>query len=94
VHLTDLFGDSLNGDHTYARLNPSVGATYQVSPALNIYASYSESNRVPTAAELSCANPNQPCTFPLGFVSDPNLQQVVARTLELGARGHGVLWRA
>jgi outer membrane receptor protein involved in Fe transport len=89
VHLTDLFGNSLNGDHTYARLNPSVGATYQVSSALNIYTSYSESNRVPTAAELSCSNPNQPCTFPLGFVSDPNLQQVVARTLELGARGHG-----
>jgi outer membrane receptor protein involved in Fe transport len=90
VDLMDLFGDSLNGDHTYTRLNPSVGATYQVSPALNIYASYSESNRIPTAAELSCANPNQPCTFPLGFVSDPNLQQVVARTFELGARGHGV----
>ena len=36
---------------------------------------------------MSCANPAQPCTFPLGFVSDPDLEQVIARTAELGARG-------
>jgi outer membrane receptor protein involved in Fe transport len=89
VRLTDLYGDSLNGDHAYARLNPSAGLTYQVSTALNVYAGYSEANRIPSATELSCANPNQPCTFPLGFVSDPNLQQVIARTVELGARGRG-----
>jgi iron complex outermembrane recepter protein len=88
IDLYDRFGDSLNGDHSYQRLNPSAGLTYQVAPALNVYASYSESNRIPTAAELSCANPALPCTFPLGFVSDPNLKQVVARTVEAGARGH------
>jgi iron complex outermembrane recepter protein len=87
IDLYDRFGDNLNGDHSYQRLNPSAGLTYQVSPALNVYGSYSESNRIPTAAELSCANPNLPCTFPLGFVSDPNLEQVVARTAEVGARG-------
>ncbi|MBV9724096.1 MAG: TonB-dependent receptor [Gammaproteobacteria bacterium] len=87
VDLSDLFGDSLNGKHAYQRFNPSLGATYQISPGLNVYASYSEANRIPTAAELSCANPAQPCTFPLGFVSDPDLQQVIAHTVELGARG-------
>jgi outer membrane receptor protein involved in Fe transport len=70
-------------------LNPSTGLTYQVSPAVNIYVSYSEANRIPTAAELSCADPTQPCQFPLSFISDPNLGQVIARTYELGVRGHG-----
>jgi iron complex outermembrane receptor protein len=90
VDLTDKFGNTLNGDHSYQRFNPSVGATYQVATALNLYGSYSEANRIPTAAELSCANPRQPCTFPLGFISDPDLRQVVARTVELGARGRAV----
>jgi outer membrane receptor protein involved in Fe transport len=88
VDLSDQFGDSLNGDHSYDRLNPSAGLTYQLTPGVNMYASYSEANRIPTGAELSCADPTQPCRFPLGFISDPNLQQVVARTVELGARGH------
>lgn len=88
IHLSDRFGDTLNADHSYDRLNPSVGATYQVGPGVNLYASYSEANRIPTAAELSCADPSQPCRFPLGFISDPNLDQVVTRTVELGARGH------
>jgi outer membrane receptor protein involved in Fe transport len=87
VDLSDLFGDSLSGEHSYSRLNPSAGVTYQISPLVNAYASYSESNRIPTAAELSCSNPSEPCTFPLGFVSDPNLNQVVARTVEVGMRG-------
>jgi iron complex outermembrane receptor protein len=88
IDMTDLFGASLNGDHSYARLNPSIGATYQLDSKVNVYASYGEANRIPTAAELSCADPTQPCRFPLGFVSDPNLRQVVARTVELGARSH------
>ena len=89
VDLADRFGNAFNGNHSYARLNPSLGATYQVAPRLNVYASYSEANRIPTAAELSCADPNQPCRFPLGFISDPDLDQVVSRTAEFGARGEG-----
>jgi outer membrane receptor protein involved in Fe transport len=88
IRMSDRFGDALNGNHYYGRFNPSAGLTYQVDPVTNAYASYSEANRVPTPAELSCADPTQPCRFPLGFVSDPNLGQVVARTVELGVRGH------
>jgi outer membrane receptor protein involved in Fe transport len=88
IRMSDRFGDSLNGNHYYRRFNPSAGVTYQVDPTLNAYASYSEANRIPTPAELSCADPTRPCRFPLGFVSDPNLGQVVARTVELGVRGH------
>ena len=87
IDLSDRLGDALTGDHSYQRFNPSAGFTYKVSSAVNIYASYSEASRIPTAAELSCANPAEPCTFPLGFISDPDLAQVVARTVELGARG-------
>jgi iron complex outermembrane receptor protein len=87
VVLTDLYGNSLNGNHSYQRFNPSAGLTYQVAKELNFYASYGESNRIPTAAELACADSSQPCRFPAGFIADPALRQVVARTLELGARG-------
>jgi len=88
IRLSDRFGDNLNGNHYYNRFNPSVGLTYQIDPSVNLYASYSEANRIPTAAELSCANATEPCQFPLGFISDPGLKQVVARTVETGARGH------
>lgn len=87
IRLSDRLGTALDGNHYYGRLNPSAGLTWQVDPAVNLYASYSEANRIPTAAELSCADPTQPCRFPLGFISDPGLQQVVARTVELGVRG-------
>jgi outer membrane receptor protein involved in Fe transport len=87
VQLSDLYGNSLNGSDRYSQFNPSAGLTYQVNGGLNIYGNYSVSNRIPTPAELSCANPGLPCRFPLGFVSDPPLQQVVAHTVEIGARG-------
>jgi len=44
----------LNGDHNFSRFNPSLGMTYDVNDDLNVYASYSESNRVPTPIELAC----------------------------------------
>lgn len=87
LDLSDRFANALNGDHSYERFNPSAGLTYQVSREVNVYASYGEANRIPTAAELSCANPAAPCTFPLAFVSDPDLKQVLARSVEAGARG-------
>ncbi len=90
VQLIDLYGNSLNGSDRYTHLNPSAGLAWQVNPGLNLYGNYSVSNRVPTPAELGCANPVLPCRFPLGFVSDPPLQQVVTHTIELGGRGHTV----
>jgi outer membrane receptor protein involved in Fe transport len=93
VQLTDLFGTSLTGSNEYSHFNPSAELTYQVNDALNLYGNYSVSNRIPTPAELSCANPALPCRFPLGFVSDPTLQQVVAQTVELGARASGAARR-
>ncbi len=55
----------------------------------SVYFSYSEANRAPTAIELGCADPAQPCNLPNALVADPPLKQVVARTFEAGIRSAG-----
>jgi iron complex outermembrane recepter protein len=87
IKLADQIGDDLNGDHTFQRFNPLIGATYKLMPGLTAYAGYSESNRAPTPAELACADPQRPCLLENFLVSDPPLQQVVGRTVEAGLRG-------
>ncbi len=77
---------SLSGDHVFARLNPALGLTYNPSPALNLYAGYSEGSRAATSVELGCANPEQPCKLPNAMAGDPPLDQVVTRTVEAGVR--------
>jgi outer membrane receptor protein involved in Fe transport len=79
--------DKLSGKHNFERFNPSAGLTYQVNNWLNVYGNYSESARVPTPMELSCADVNDPCKLPNAFVADPPLAQVVAKTWEAGFRG-------
>jgi outer membrane receptor protein involved in Fe transport len=80
-------GPNLDGDHTYHKLNPALGLSWQIVPALNAYAGFSQGNRVPTPIELGCADRANPCTLPNSMASDPYLKQVVARTLEAGLRG-------
>ena len=77
---------ALNADHRYSRINPAVGLAYVPSAGTSLYAHYAEQNRAPTAAELSCADPEAPCRLPNAFLSDPPLEQVVTRSVELGAR--------
>ena len=88
--LRDQLGTELTGDHVFSRLNPSLGISYQPQPWLGGYASYAESARAPSPIELTCASPTDPCRLPNGFVADPPLDQVVARTFEAGVRGR---WR-
>jgi len=59
----------------------------KATPWLTAYAGYSTANRAPTPAELSCAGPADSCSLANFFVGDPNLKQVVADTVEAGARG-------
>jgi iron complex outermembrane recepter protein len=87
IDLKDQTGNTLTGNHTYTRFNPGVGLTYKLAPGLSVYASYSEANRAPTPAELSCADPASPCSLANFFVGDPDLKQVVAHTVEAGLRG-------
>jgi iron complex outermembrane receptor protein len=88
LHLMDQVGTALDGAATYARFNPAIGATYKIAPTMTVYAGYAEANRAPTAGELACSNPLQPCILPAFLSSDPpNLKQVVAHTVEAGLRG-------
>jgi len=87
LSLRDQLGGDLTGDHSFQRINPAGGLSYQPRAWLGGYFGYSESSRSPTAIELTCANPTDPCRLPNAFVSDPPLEQVVARTFELGVRG-------
>jgi outer membrane receptor protein involved in Fe transport len=87
IALQDLQGAELDGVHDYTRINPAAGLVYQVLPWLTLYGGYSEANRVPSAAELACADPDVPCRVPNAFLSDPALKQVVSRALEFGLRG-------
>jgi outer membrane receptor protein involved in Fe transport len=92
IDLSDKEGGSLSGNHTFSHFNPSAGLTWKVNPDLALYASYAEANRAPTPAELSCASAASPCSLANFFVGDPDLQQVVARTVEAGVRGRFTPW--
>lgn len=91
--LEDRLGTTLNGQDRFNRFNPAIGMTYSPSRALTLYGSYNEGMRVPTPVELACADPAAPCSLPNAFTSDPPLKAVVAKTMEVGARGqiaHGI----
>jgi outer membrane receptor protein involved in Fe transport len=91
-------GDSsLTAKDSYTRLNPTVGLTHTPNDNLKLFTSYSESSRAPTAIELGCSNPANPCLLPSAMADDPPLNQVVAKTYEFGGRGNlaeKVRWNA
>jgi len=89
VNYDSLGGEnSLNGNHTFHRFNPALGLNFNPSKTLTLYGGYNEGMRVPSPVELSCANPAIPCALPTGFASDPDLNMIVSKTWEGGARGH------
>lgn len=87
IELVDHRGTALNGSHGFPRFNPGTGLAYKIVEGATAYAGYSESNRAPTAGELSCADPASPCLLDAFLVSDPPLKQVVSHTYEFGLRG-------
>ena len=94
--LADRLGASLDGEHAFSRFNVGAGAVHRFSEAVSLFGRYAESNRAPTAAEVSCADPAEPCRVPNAFISDPPLEQAVARSVEGGLRGRvaaGSRWR-
>ncbi len=97
IQLSDRSGDSpqLDGRHGYSRFNPAVGVTVQLAPAMTLYGSYGESTRAPSPVELACASEDAPCNLPNAFLADPPLEQVVARSGEIGLRSEssaGLRW--
>ncbi len=90
-------GGNLSGNHTFNRINPSVGLTVTPNRNITAFGSYSESSRAPSIIELGCADPLFPCLLPNAMASDPPLNQVVAKTYELGLRGkltENISWNA
>ena len=90
LNLHDQLGTSpeLNGDHTFHRVNPNAGLAYKVTDTTILFGGYSQANRAPTPLELGCSDPVKPCLLEGFLVADPPVQQVVSKTVELGARGH------
>ena len=80
-------GGNLSGNHTFNRINPSLGLTLTPNQNISIFGSYSESSRAPSTIELGCADPANACLLPNAMASDPVLKQVVAKTYEGGLRG-------
>jgi iron complex outermembrane receptor protein len=85
----DLSGlaDGSGGTHSFTRFNPGTGVAYRIYNGITAYAGWSQSNRAPTPAELSCSNPASPCLLDAFLVSDPDLKQVVSNNVEAGLRG-------
>ncbi len=94
IKLADLTGNfpELNTTNKYERFNPMIGATYKFIPGLSVYGGYSEANRAPTAAELGCAEPTNPCLIESFLTDDPPLKQVISHSWEAGLRGEHKSW--
>ncbi|GFE81965.1 TonB-dependent receptor [Steroidobacter agaridevorans] len=78
---------SLTAKHRFSRFNPAIGVTFNPSDGLSAYVGYTEGSRAPSSIELGCADPENPCRLPNAMAGDPPLNQVVTRTMEIGARG-------
>lgn len=91
IDIIDRLGTRLNGRHAFSRFNPGVGGVFEINDHASVFGRYSESSRAPTAAELSCADPDEPCRVPNAFLSDPPLEQAVAKSIEGGVRGNQLL---
>ncbi len=91
IELNDQLGTALDGDHGFSRLVPSVGFVWEARAggrsSMLLFGNLSQSSRVPTPVELTCADPDDPCRLPNAFVADPPLDQVVTTSAELGLRG-------
>jgi outer membrane receptor protein involved in Fe transport len=97
IELSDRSGDNpqLDGKHDYSRFNPAVGVTWRLARAISLYGSYGESTRAPSPVELACASEDAPCNLPNAFLADPPLEQVVAKSAEIGLRSEsneGLRW--
>ena len=91
IELSDRSGEDpeLDGKHDFGRFNPAVGVTFRLTPSMTLYGSYGESTRAPSPVELACASEDAPCNLPNAFLTDPPLEQVVAKSTEIGLRSEG-----
>ncbi len=96
IILNDRIGTALNGSHNFERANPAAGFTLNPLKVLDwdaplqeltFFGNYNQGFRAPSPVELTCADPNAPCSLPNSFIADPPLKPVVSETFEAGMRG-------
>lgn len=61
--VANLLNASEKEKFSYHSLNPSLGATWQTTPDLNIYGNVSQGTRVPSVVELGCALDKTPTPY-------------------------------
>ncbi|MFG6468029.1 TonB-dependent receptor [Roseateles sp. BYS87W] len=86
---------SLDGDHSFRRLNPALGLTFTPVAGVNAWLGVNQGSRTPSSIELGCADPANPCKLPNAMAGDPPLKQVVTTTVEAGLRsaaGSALAW--
>lgn len=95
VVMDDQLGTALDGNHTFNRFNPSIEFDYALAEGIHATTGFALTSRNPTPAELSCADPEAPCTLANFFIADPPLQQVTATNWHGGinATGKALAWR-
>ena len=89
-------GVSLSGNHRYDRLNPAAALRWSATPAIAFDVSVGRTSRAPSAVELGCSDPDNPCRLPNALAGDPPLEDVIATTWQAGvtAKVAGVRLRA
>jgi len=85
---------TLTAKNNFSHFNPAVGITVHPMRSVAAYLGFSEGSRAPSAIELGCADPDNPCRLPNAMSGDPPLDQVITRTLEAGVRGRAKDWLA
>lgn len=78
---------NLDADYVYESVNPAIGIAHTLQRGATLYGGWSQGSRAPSPIELGCSDPSNPCTLPNALQADPPLDQVIAQTWELGARG-------
>jgi len=77
---------------TYKRFNPRIGASLEVTPGGQLFASWGQAFRAPAVIENACADPEAPCPLPFALGDDPPLEPVKASTFEAGFRYSNARW--
>ncbi|HEX7693469.1 MAG TPA: TonB-dependent receptor [Sphingomonas sp.] len=75
---------SLDSDQAFERLNPALSLRWAPTKYLAVDAALAQTSRAPSAVELGCSDPANPCRLPNALAGDPPLKQVIARTIEGG----------
>ncbi|WP_235276365.1 TonB-dependent receptor domain-containing protein [Methylotenera sp. N17] len=79
----NLLEKSATEKFSYHSLNPSIGATWQAKPNLNLYANWNQGTRAPSVIELGCAY-DATLVIPTDIYGNPTSTTAIPRSLAEG----------